>query len=191
MNPGDVAIVILAAGASRRLGHPKQLLVYEGQSLLRRAASAAIDAACGPVLAVVGHQAELIRRELLSLPVEVVENPQWPEGMSSSIRAGITRLNTAHPQASAAILMLCDQPKLSADVLRQMVEAYRRGHPVVACAYGETIGAPALFARPLWAELASLRGDRGAKPIIMAHRSEAAMIDFPEGAMDVDTPGDV
>src|SRR3712207_4613032 len=171
------------------MGRPKQTLTYRGESLLRRAALAALGAGCRPVVVVTGAHAELSRRELKGLEVREVLNTQWETGMASSIRAGVEALGTANP--GAAVLMLCDQPHVSAEVISGLVAAHRAtGKPVVASVYGGSFGVPALFGRALFAELARLEGAAGAKQVIKRHASEARFLPFPGGEVDVDTPDD-
>jgi molybdenum cofactor cytidylyltransferase len=186
-----VAAVVLAAGASRRMGSPKQLLRIEGRTLVRRAAETALASRCQGVTVVVGAAAEPVRRELLDLPLVVVENRDWERGMAGSIRAGIEAVLAAHPHSDAAILAPADQPRIDSALLDRLIEVFERGeHAIVACAYAGTAGAPALFARRFFGELTALSGDRGAKPILEARQSEVALVAFPEGATDLNTPED-
>jgi molybdenum cofactor cytidylyltransferase len=186
-----VGAVVLAAGSSSRMGSPKQTLQFRGESLLRRAALAALGAGCRPVIVVTGANAELSRGELDGLDVREVFNPHWETGMASSVRAGIEGLVRADADADAAVLMLCDQPHVNAEVISGLVAAYRAaGRPVVASAYGGSFGAPALFGRPLFAELARLEGAAGAKQVIKRHAAEAHFLPFRGGEVDVDTPDD-
>lgn len=183
--------VVLAAGASSRMGRPKQTLRYRGESLLRRAALAALFAGCRPVVVVTGAHAELSRRELDGLDVREVSNPLWETGMASSVRAGVEALTSADPDADAAVLLLCDQPHVTADVIALLIEAHRStGSPVVASAYGGSFGVPALFGRSVFAELARLDGAAGAKQVIKKYAAEAHFLPFPGGEVDVDTPDD-
>ena len=186
----DIGAVILAAGSSSRLGHPKQILQFRGQSLLRRSVLAALGAGCSPVIVVTGASAEVSRRELDGLDVREMFNPRWETGMASSIAAGLEAL--AGADVTAAIFLLCDQPHVTASVLSGLVEAYRAdGRPVIASTYGGSFGVPALFSRPLFAELARLQGGAGAKQVIQRYASEACFLPFEGGEMDVDTPEDV
>ena len=186
-----IGAVILAAGASSRMGRPKQTLRFQGESLLRRAALAALDAGCRPVVVVTGANAELSRRELDGLDVRDVLNSAWETGMASSIRAGIENLMHAEPGVAAAVFLLCDQPLVTAGVLSGLIAAHHAtGQPVVASAYGGGFGVPALFSGTLFAELARLEGRSGAKEIIQRHAREACFLPFPEGEVDVDTPED-
>ncbi|HEX8293606.1 MAG TPA: nucleotidyltransferase family protein [Pyrinomonadaceae bacterium] len=188
-NPAGVGAVVLAAGSSSRMGRPKQTLPYRGESLLRRAALAALGAGCRPVVVVTGANAELSRRELEGLDVREVFNPLWETGMASSIRAGVEALSRA--DADAAVLLLCDQPHVTADVISRLVGASRvTASPLVASAYGGDFGAPALFGKALFDELTRLEGAAGAKQVIKRHASEAHFLPFDEGEVDVDTPDD-
>jgi molybdenum cofactor cytidylyltransferase len=185
----DVGAVILAAGSSSRMGSPKQTLQYRGESLLRRAALAALGAGCRPVVVVTGANAEMSRGELDGLDVREVLNTSWETGMASSVRAGVEAL--ADADSDAAVLMLCDQPHVTAEVISGLVAAHRAtGTRVVASAYGGSFGVPALFGRTLFAELARLEGAAGARQVIQRHTSEAHFIPFPGGEVDVDTPDD-
>jgi len=188
---GGVGAIVLAAGSSSRMGSPKQALQYRGESLLRRAAVAALGAGCHPVIVVTGAHAELSRRELEGLDVREALNTDWETGMASSIRAGVEGLVSADPDADAAVLLLCDQPHVSADVISDLVAAHRgTGSPVVASVYGGSFGVPALFGRTLFPELARLEGKAGAKLVIKRFASEAHFLPFHGGEVDVDTPDD-
>ena len=186
-----VGAVILAAGSSSRLGTPKQLLLYGGQTLLRRAANAALGAGCRPVIVVTGAHFEQSRGELRGLCVREVFNARWDTGMASSVRAGLEAVIEAAPETAAVVLMLCDQPYVTSDVLASLVAAHlATGSHVVASEYGGSFGAPALFVKSLFAELARLEGDSGAKQVINRHATEVQLVPFPAGAVDVDTQDD-
>lgn len=187
----SVGAVILAAGSSSRMGRPKQTLRFRDKSLLRRAALAALDAGRSPVVVVTGAHSELSRRELERLDVLEVLNPLWATGMASSIRAGVEGLLAAAPDTAAAVLMLCDQPHVTADVINALVATHRATRKrIVASEYGGSFGAPALFSRTLFDELAQLEGAAGAKEVIRRHAPEASFLPFPSGEVDLDTPED-
>ena len=186
-----VGALILAAGSSSRMGRPKQTLQFQGESLIRRAALAALGAGCHPVVVVTGANAELMRRELDGLDVCEVLNTLWETGMASSIRVGVKGLVGADAGADAAVVMLCDQPHVTADVLSDIVAAHRTtGKAIVASTYGGSFGVPALFSRKFFAELERLEGAAGAKQVINRHASLAHFIPFQCGEVDVDTPDD-
>jgi molybdenum cofactor cytidylyltransferase len=188
----SIGAVVLAAGASTRLGTPKQFIPFRGRNLLARAVDTAVRAGFYPVIVVIGAYAEQIRRAVVLPPgAGWVENPRWSEGMSTSIRTGLMALVEAEPTVPAALLMVCDQPYVSVSLLRRMAAAYRRtGAPIVACAYGGAWGVPALFDRTLFPELQALTGDRGAQSVIGRYLDRVVQIPFPRGAVDIDTPED-
>ncbi len=187
----SIAAVILAAGASTRYGRPKQLLRYEGQSLLRRAAEAAAGSGCRPIVAVLGASARLCADELHGLPVHLAENPMWMEGMGGSLRSGIETLSALAPGAAAVVVTLCDQPHVSTQLIDALAQRHREsGAPIVASAYAGTLGVPALFGRSLFGELLSLRGHGGARRIIERFKGGVESVPFPAGIVDIDTPQD-
>jgi molybdenum cofactor cytidylyltransferase len=173
------------------MGSPKQTLRYRGESLLRRAARAALGAGCSPVVVVTGAHADLSRRELDGLDVREVWNSLWETGMASSVRAGVEGLLGGEADVDAIVLLLCDQPHVTADLISGLVAAHRdKGSPVVASTYGGSFGVPALFGKALFDELARLEGAAGAKQVIKRHAAEAHFLPFPCGEVDVDTPDD-
>ena len=184
----NIAIIILAAGGSKRMGSPKQFLTYKGHSLLRHVAEIALKTDATMTYVVAGTEVSRIQTELINLPIQVVENPHWHEGLSSSIQAGISALPDT---ISAALLMLCDQPKVTSNLLNTIIMSYLlSGKLIVACEYGEILGVPALFDHSLFPALFKLKGDQGAKGIITRYADTAVQIPFPEGAIDIDTPFD-
>ena len=185
-----VGVVVLAAGASRRLPGPKQMLRHHGVTLVRRAAQTALAAGCGPVVVVLPAGAPELRFELVDLDVRIVENPHAARGLSTSVRAGLEALEAA-TNLEAVLFTTCDQPHLVSDVLRQLVASWIATKPkAVACEYAGTIGVPALLARSLFEELRALEGDHGAKRVLQRHASEIARIPFEPGSLDIDTPED-
>ena len=189
--PFRFGVVILAAGASTRMGAPKQLLELDGRPLIVRAVEAALASSAWPVAVVLGAHAEKIRPALARLPVLVAENPAWAEGMASSLRAGIATLRQFSRALDAAVVALCDQPAFSTDTIAQLVAAHRAsGRSIVAARYGGHQGAPALFLREHFAALAALTGEEGARTLLQQHADRVAAVDLPELAIDLDTPGD-
>jgi molybdenum cofactor cytidylyltransferase len=187
--PTQTALIILAAGASTRMGQPKQLLIFRGKALLRYVVEIAIASSCQPIVVVLGANDAAIRPVLQSLPIHLVHNSHWSEGMGSSIRCGIQHLSSYPNPIDAAILTVCDQPFISASLLNQLIQVYRSSQSqVIASAYSGTLGVPALFDRRLFPELLTLDSAQGAKSIISRHG--AIGIDFPKGSLDLDTPED-
>ena len=191
-SPLRTGIVILAAGASRRMGRPKQLLPLGETTLLEHAVDAALNSTAWPVIVVLGAQAAEIRPLLARRPVLVAENPTWSEGMASSLRAGLTLMNAFSIRVDAVLFALCDQPAFSADLVQRFIatqQATQRS--VVAARYSGNLGAPALFTRPHFAALSALVGDEGARKLIaQVPAGEVEAIDLPELAHDLDTPED-
>ena len=186
-------LILLAAGESSRMGEPKQLLVFEGRTLLRRAAEEAMESGCQPVVVVLGALADRMTAELSDLPVRVVINREWQEGLGGSIRAGMEAL-LAGPDGDlvdAVVMTLCDQPFCTAAVIRRLVAAQEQlNSPAVASFYDGVRGVPALFGRSLFPELLELRGPEGARRILQRHADETLEVPFGDGAGDIDTPED-
>jgi len=184
-------IVILAAGASTRLGKPKQLLQYRGKTLLDHAVSEAINAKADAIVVILGKNAEIFQKEIDKEKVYVVINKDWEEGMASSVRLGLNTLLNSKPYMDAVIFMVCDQPYISSSVLNDLIITQQKTtRQIVTCNYGESIGPPALFHKKYFGELAKLRGDVGAKNIIKQNMHDVATIQFPDGKIDIDTKED-
>ena len=191
MNSSTVGLIILAAGASTRMGSPKQLLPYQGRSFIRHITEVAIASLCQPIAVVLGAHAERIKPEISQFPIQIVENQQWAEGMSTSIRVGLEALLAMNPNLEAVAIALCDQPFVSSPILERIVEAYHlTGKPIIASEYSGTLGVPALFNRTLFSELMTLKSTEGAKKLIKKHIHEVFSVSFPEGVIDIDTPKD-
>ncbi|MFA5057495.1 MAG: nucleotidyltransferase family protein [Opitutaceae bacterium] len=189
--PLHVGAVILAAGASTRLGEPKQLLRIGDRTLLRRTVDVALASSVWPVVVVLGAQAGRIRPEIVRLPVLIVENRSWEEGLASSIRAGVRVLDSFSLSLAAALLVLCDQPNLSANALARLTAVHRRsGRSIVAAHYDGHPGPPVLFARSHFPELTEMHGPGGARALLARHAAGLATVHLPKLAVDLDTPAD-
>jgi molybdenum cofactor cytidylyltransferase len=181
-----IALILLAAGASTRLGQPKQLLPFRGRSLLRHAAETALATVCRPVVVVLGACAERLQTELAGLPVVVAVNPSWGEGMASSLRRGL-KTASQPSEPDALVIMLCDQPLITSAMLNQLVTTHHsENRGIVASEYGDAVGVPALFSRQYFSKLRLLKGDQGARGTIVNHKHDLARISLPEAAFDVD-----
>jgi len=187
----QIGAVILAAGESSRLGQPKQLIRFRGKTLMRHVVDATTEAGCSPIVIVVGSDAAQITLELAALPVSIAVNRNWSSGLSSSIAVGVEHAANIAADLDAVILLTCDQPFVNAAALKQLIQLrLKNGRPIVASAYAETLGIPALFDRSCFGDLLQLRGDRGAKEIILARRHDVTPFDFPAAAIDIDTAAD-
>ena len=183
------AAIVLAAGASRRMGRPKQLIKIDGETLIRRIALVALATAPTRTLIMVGAYADEVFAKVADLEVERVDCPGWDEGMAASLRTGIAALRRA--DGDGALLLLCDQPGLDDAHLREICAAWRRDQScAVASAYADTIGVPALLPRSWFADLRALQGDSGARELLRRRGSRVVAIEAPVLARDIDSPGD-
>ena len=188
-----VATILLAAGSSTRLGSPKQLLRQNGTTLVRHMAGIALSLQAGPVVVVLGANEEKISQELAGLPLITPVNTNWAEGLAASLRVGLTALSD-EPSIDAFLILLTDQPHVTADLLRQLIDVRREtGRGIVASRYADPahLGVPALFAIRYKTDFLQFTGDVGARKLIRQHSDDCAEVPFPLGAVDLDTPQDV
>jgi molybdenum cofactor cytidylyltransferase len=182
-----ISAVVLAAGLSRRMGKPKLLLKLGGWPVIRQVVTLVQAAGVDDVVVVVGHEKESIREALSGLPVRFAENPTPEAGLAGSIRAGLGALA---PATEAVLIALGDQPSLPPDVIPRLVQTYREtSRPVVAPLYQGAQGNPVLFAASVFAELAALSGDRGARSVVEKDPGRVATVPFDlPMPPDLDTP---
>lgn len=187
-----VAAIILAAGASSRMGRPKQVLPFGGSTLLRWVAEQAVAAAVSRVFVILGAHAAVVEPALDGLPVETVWNPDWEEGQGASVRTGVRYLLDRAPETGAVLFLLGDQPFVTSASIDRLILTHRRtGAPLVASEQGDgRLGVPALFAAAFFGELARLEGDVGARHLLRVHEEEAVGLSLPGADLDVDTPAD-
>jgi molybdenum cofactor cytidylyltransferase len=186
------AAVILAAGASRRLGQAKQLLVIAGEPLLRRAVRIAAQAGCQPIVVVLGFEAHRMRSALDGFRVIVAVNENWRVGMGSSMRCGVETALEISPPPEDILLMVCDQVRVTADVLRQLLRLHGLAkYPITAARYSGRLGVPAVFSSIFFPGLLDVSGDRGARAILERNAVRVGTVDFLEGELDLDTPDDL
>ena len=178
--------VLLAAGGSRRLGRPKQLLVWQGETLVRRAARAALDAGVDELLVVTGANADAVSEVLEGLDARIVRNDRWTEGLGSSIGCGVRAAS-----GDGVLLLLADQPAVDAALLARLIAGARDGHRRAACAYEGALGVPAVFCDPKdLAILRSLSGDQGAKRLLASEPGGVFAVSATEASIDIDDEAD-
>jgi molybdenum cofactor cytidylyltransferase len=186
----NIAAVVLAAGGSTRMGQPKLLLPVRGKPMVRHAAEAACAAGLAQTVVVVGADAAAVAQALAGLPVDLVVNQAWSEGLSTSLRAGLDALR---PDTHAALLILADQPGLSTELICRLVDCYRAGRArLVAPFYGERRGHPVLFDRTLFDELRAAKGDSGGREVVASYAAEMERVEIQDAAVldDIDTWAD-
>jgi molybdenum cofactor cytidylyltransferase len=185
---GRIAGIILAGGGSRRFGRPKLLENMDGEVLIRRAVRAAKDAELDPIVVVLGADGPALREALGQLAVQITNNPDWAEGQSSSVRAGLKMLA---PIVDGAVFLLADMPLVDADLVSTLVETHRKSlEPIVAPWTGERWGNPVLFDRTTFEALRRIRGDQGGRALFKTYSVEAVPWGQP-AMLDIDTPDDL
>lgn len=179
----SVAAVVLAAGASTRLGEPKQLVMLGGETLLERAVRVVRGAGCLPVVVVVGAEHGKVLGDSVLGDVVTVINDKWEEGMASSIQLGVRALGFVAKEAEGVLLMTCDQPAVTAKHLSQLMLKAE----VKASRYAGKKGVPAFFPKEYFDRLMELKGDAGARDLL----AEARYEELEDGELDVDTAADL
>jgi molybdenum cofactor cytidylyltransferase len=190
-----IPAILLAAGASTRLGQPKQLLrlpAFDRETLLDHAVALARAPGAAPIFVVLGAHAEEIILECELLDCILVRNEAWAEGMASSLRVGIAAVLEHAPAASGAMVLVCDQPGLSAELLVRLLDAHKVDeNRITASRYAGRMGVPAIFPRATFPSLLALQGDQGARALLQQSGTDVFAIDFPGGELDLDSPEDV
>ncbi|MCQ4165963.1 nucleotidyltransferase family protein [Tahibacter harae] len=180
--------VVLAAGASRRLGRPKQLVQVDGESLLRRSLRCVLATAPRDTVVVLGHAAQELAAHIADLPARCVLGAQWQQGMGHSLRQGVAQLA---PGCDGVLVVLCDQPALDEAHLQALLRAWQANpRQAAATGYAQTLGVPVLLPRG-WLRDAALDGDRGARDLLRARAAQVQVVENAALARDVDVPGDL
>jgi len=190
--PGEAAELrlaglLLAAGESRRLGRPKQLVPVDGVPLVRRQTEL-LAGLVDPLVVITGAYADEVGHALRGVDCELAHNPRWIEGMGSSLAVGVAQVG---PKPAGLLILLCDQYRLDRTTLVRLISAWRRTPGVAAaCRWAGGNGAPAVFPASMLPALRNLHGDRGAKDLLARH-PETCFIEAPQAAFDLDTPQDL
>ncbi|MEU6651416.1 nucleotidyltransferase family protein [Streptomyces sp. NPDC046900] len=192
-NEDRIAGLLLAAGGGRRLGgRPKALLEHRRRPLVEHAVEVLRAVGCARVHVVLGAAAEVVRERAELTGCVLVDNPDWEQGMGSSLRAGLASL--AGTGASAALVLLVDQPGIGPAAVARVLAAYKDGTSLVSAAYDGVRGHPVLFGASHWAGIAATAtGDRGARDYLKAHEDAITLVECGDVAQayDIDTRGDL
>jgi len=195
-------ILIIAAGQSKRLGQPKQLLMYKGKSLINRLIDTVKEAGEFPITLVLGANAQLIQDQLTDKTINIVFNHHWQQGMASSIKVGLEKIinkvdlgnydssreRNNQPIIDGIMILVCDQPFINSHQIKALIHLQQETQlPIAACYYAQVLGTPALFHATVFNELLALQGDIGAKKIISNRAEEVAKLHFEKGIIDIDT----
>ena len=186
-----IAAILLAAGGSSRMGRSKQLITFNGVSLVRRAAQTALSSQCDRLYVVTGAEGSAICSELEGIDVRIVPNPDWRKGIGSSIHAGIRAIRAEVDDFDAVLILLADQPVVNVDLLNDIIQKFEEGSALVASSYADSVGVPALFSKAYFEDLENLPDDCGAKALLKKHDTKVSKIPFPGGTFDIDTPADL
>lgn len=187
----NIAVIILAAGNSSRMGRVKQLLPYKGLTLLEFAIQQALQSKAQKVYCVLGANAEIIKQKVKNQKVVFINNPNWEKGLSSSIITAITHLAQLKEWPEAFLVMLADQPYVNSAYLNNLMALYYRNkNKIIASAYGNINGVPAIFSANYSKTLLKLKGDKGAKALL--NKNPMAVLRFVSNSnktlMDIDSP---
>lgn len=183
--------LLLAAGSSSRMGEPKMLLPFRGGTLLQHIVNEINGLTDARLMVVTGCYHELLLNVLQQLQVSFIYNEQWRDGMGSSIKKGMEYIMQQYSNAPRVMLLVVDQPYISTGLLQQMLDEMERSkQKIIACSYAGTIGTPVLFDKTYFSKLLLMKGDKGAKQLVLQSVADLQTIDFPQGAIDIDRPED-
>jgi molybdenum cofactor cytidylyltransferase len=185
-----ISAILLAAGESKRMGQPKQLLTWQGRTLLQHSLESLIDSDADEIVLVLGHEADLIRKSLPALPVKIVINPDYRQGMASSLRQGLLAMD---PGSEAFLVLLADQPGIGPEIINTLIRRFRKADPkrgIVRPVYRGLRGHPVLIGARYLQEALQLQGDVGARRILLNHPEDILEIEVDQDAVlkDIDTP---
>lgn len=182
------AILILAAGSSSRMGKPKQLLPYKNTTLLGNAIEQAQKSSANAMFCVLGANAKIIKTSIEKHQIETIYNPNYKDGLSSSIVTGIDYLSTKN--FDAVLIMLADQPNVDSKYLNELIKTFEENlSKIISSSYNENLGVPAIFPKKYFVELLKLKGDKGAKDLLKKYQTEIITMK-PFDLIDIDTKKD-
>jgi len=185
-----ISAILLAAGESRRMGRSKQLLPWHGKTLLQHSLESILNSAADETILVLGHEADRIGKSLPALPVKIVINPDYKQGMASSLRQGLLAMD---PGSEAFLVLLADQPGIGPEIINTLIRTFRQADPrrgIVRPVYRGRPGHPVLIGAQYLQEALQLQGDVGARRILMNHPGDILEIAVDQDAVlrDIDTP---
>jgi len=185
-----ISAIVLAAGESKRMGRPKQLLAWQGKTLLRHVLESLMKSDADEIILVLGHEAEAIRKGLTEFQIKIVINPDYKQGMASSLRQGLLAMN---PTSEAFLVLLADQPGIGPEIMNRMIRDFQRADPkrgIVRPVYQGLRGHPVLIGVQYLQEALQLQGDVGARQILMNHPEDIIEIEVDQDVVlkDIDTP---
>lgn len=183
--------IILAAGSSSRMGQPKQLLKINDEALLVRTIKtvAAAGISNNEITVVLGSNYEQHRDIISPLKVNIQHNIDWANGMGNSLKFGLKKIITKNP--AGVLLLVCDQPLLTPEHIQKIIRHFQASpQSIVASHYSNTNGVPAIFPSSLFEQLLTISDDQGAKKVLQQNQHSLISVDFPDGAIDLDTPED-
>jgi molybdenum cofactor cytidylyltransferase len=186
-----ISAILLAAGESKRMGRPKQLLEWRGKTLLQHSLESLINSDAAEIILVLGHEADRIRKTLLELPIKIVINPDYKQGMASSLRRGLLAMD---PESEAFLILLADQPGIGPEIINDLIRAFRQAEPkrgIVRPVYRGRRGHPVIIGAQYREEaLQLLQGDVGARQILMNHPEDILDVEMVLDVIlgDIDTP---
>ena len=192
INDAKIGVIILAAGFSSRLGYAKQLVEFKGKSLLQHAIDVSDLLDFDSKVVVLGARFEKILDKIDAKDFEIVINEHWEEGMSTSIRAGVSRSQKSNNDLKYLLILLSDQPFVSREKIEELIRIQLESKsPAIFSEYAGNVGVPAIFSAEVFAYLKTLKGDQGAKKLINDKKFDFETVKFEEGNFDVDTTEDI
>lgn len=187
----ETGIIILAAGNSSRLGQPKQLLEFNGKTLISHVIDEAEEAKIHPIIVVIGANSDFIRQEIKDKNVQIVDNENWESGMASGINAGLSALLNYNNEIENIIISVCDQPFITSEIFTSLINTKNKsGKGIVASFYQNIMGTPVLFDKKYFGDLKTLTGDEGAKKTLKLYPNDLVSVPFEKGEFDIDTQSD-